>query len=296
MKKFFITAILFLLLSTINIVNAQVGVGVSTANVNPSAQLEVLSTTKGFLPPRMTTSQRDAINAGNPAEGLVIFNTTNNAIQYKSDTGWVSVLPSSGTSTTGTSNAESVTIGNQIWTTKNLSVDRYRNGDIIPQVTSGEWGGLTTGAWCWYRNDSATYAVTYGRMYNWYAINDPRGLAPVGWHIPTNEEWTTLGTSLGNAAGGSMKSPTGWPAPNTGATNSSGFGGLPGGGRVVNFLGIAGNFEQFGTNGYWWTSTAYNEDNRNAYFRSLTFSSAGLSSATQSVQKHSGLSVRCVKD
>jgi hypothetical protein len=145
MKKLFITAFLFLSISKINITNAQVGIGVTTANVNPSAQLEVLSTTKGFLPPRMTTTQRDAINGGSPAEGLVIFNTTKNCMQYKSDTGWVSVIPSTGTSSTA--NAESVTIGTQIWATKNLNVDRYRNGDLIPQNTDYyQWGTLTTGA------------------------------------------------------------------------------------------------------------------------------------------------------
>jgi uncharacterized protein (TIGR02145 family) len=76
---------------------------------------------------------------------------------------------------------------------KNLNVSKYKNGDIIPQVTDGtQWANLTTGAWCWYNNDSATYAATYGKLYNWYAVNDPRGLAPEGWHVPSDGEWNIL--------------------------------------------------------------------------------------------------------
>src|SRR5436190_5685295 len=78
-----------------------------------------------------------------------------------------------------------VRIGNQVWMLKNLDVTRYRNGDKIPYVKSPtEWAALTTGAWCWYKNDSATGAV-YGKLYNWFAVNDPRGLAPMGWHVPS---------------------------------------------------------------------------------------------------------------
>ncbi|MBL0357963.1 MAG: fibrobacter succinogenes major paralogous domain-containing protein [Chitinophagaceae bacterium] len=88
-----------------------------------------------------------------------------------------------------------VLICSQAWTKKNLDVDQYRNGDPIPQVTDAvQWAGLTSGAWCWYNNDSATYAAIYGRLYNWYAINDPRQLAPEGWYIPSNADgapWST---------------------------------------------------------------------------------------------------------
>src|SRR6478609_5396230 len=91
-----------------------------------------------------------------------------------------------------TENIASVTIGTQVWMKKNLNVSRYRNGDIILQVKdSAKWSKLTIGAWCWYNNDSATGAV-YGKLYNWYAIHDPRGLAPTGWHIPSDSEWLTL--------------------------------------------------------------------------------------------------------
>ena len=121
---------------------------------------------------------------------------------------------------------DTVKIGSQFWMKQNLNTAHYRNGDIIPQITSTNlWATLYTGAWCWYNNDPAIYAATYGRLYNWYAVNDPRGLAPMGWHVPTDAEWTTLSTSLGGdaAAGGAMKETgtTHWTTPNTGATNCS---------------------------------------------------------------------------
>ena len=138
-----------------------------------------------------------------------------------------------------------ITIGTQIWSTKNLDVSTYRNGDPIPQVTDpDEWTDLTTGAWCYYNNDPANGAI-YGKLYNWYAIIDPRGLAPQGgWSIPSNGQWSTLVTYLGNTtvAGGTMKEAgtSHWNSPNTGATNSSGFTALPGGYRTDTgiFFGI----------------------------------------------------------
>jgi uncharacterized protein (TIGR02145 family) len=246
----------------------------------------------------MTTTQRDAINGGNSAEGLVIFNTTKNCMQFKSDTGWVSVISSTGTTSTGSSNAESVTIGNQIWSTKNLSVDRYRNGDIIPQVTNDyQWGILTTGAWCWYKNDSANYAATYGRLYNWYAVTDPRGLAPLGWHIPTYDESITLATALGGygVAGGTMKTLFVWGAPNPGATNRSGIAALPGGERSTGVDGYKGLFLKNGTEGLWWTSTGYDPPLTSiAWYRSLSYISTGFGWGGNF--KYHGLSVRCIKD
>jgi len=129
----------------------------------------------------------------------------------------------------------SVQIGNQTWTLKNLDVSTYRNGDPIPQVQDNTaWANLSTGAWCYYLNNTANGTI-YGKLYNWYAVNDPRGLAPNGYHIPTDAEWTTLTTYLGGStlAGGKMKEAgsSHWLSPNTGATNSSGFKGLPGGFR-----------------------------------------------------------------
>ena len=130
---------------------------------------------------------------------------------------------------------QTVTICNQTWTKSNLNVSKYRNGDFIPQVTDPTaWANLTTGAWCYYNDDPANGAV-YGKLYNWHAVNDPRGLAPQGWHIPSDIELTTLTNCLGgeSIAGGQMKESgfAHWLSPNTDATNSSGFTGLPGGSR-----------------------------------------------------------------
>lgn len=91
---------------------------------------------------------------------------------------------------------QEILIGNQTWTKKNLDVATYRNGDAIPQVQDSTWETLTTGAWCYYENNTDN-GTTYGKLYNWYAVNDPRGLAPNGYHIPTDAEWTTLSTYLG---------------------------------------------------------------------------------------------------
>lgn len=150
-------------------------------------------------------------------------------------------------------NENVIKIGSQIWMKKNLTISRYRNGDRIPQVKDGaEWAALTTGAWCWYNNDSAKGTV-YGKLYNWYAVNDPRGLAPAGWHIPNNEEWTILTTFLGGTtiAGAKMKETgtTHWLPPNP-ATNRSGFTALPGGYRVY-----SGEFTDIGVFGFWWSAT-----------------------------------------
>jgi uncharacterized protein (TIGR02145 family) len=189
----------------------------------------------------------------------------------------------------------SIRIGTQKWMTTNLAVGHYRNGDRIPQVKDAvKWNALTTGAWCWYNNNSATGAA-YGKLYNWYAVHDPRGLAPTGWHIPGDAEWTTLTTFLGGEAiaGGEMKSTgtieagTGlWYAPNLNATNISGFTGLPGGYR--NYTGI---FYDIGFNGDWWSSessTSY------AWYRSLTDGTGII--YRDSYYEQAGFSVRCVRD
>jgi len=280
MKKLLFLLPIFVLLQLC--LYAQVGIG--TATPDASAKLDVSSTTQGFLPPRMTTAQRDAIVS--TATGLVIFNTTTNGLEFKSSTGWVSLKTSSDAAFLPT-----IVIGTQQWMEKNLDVLTYRNGDIIPQVTDPTaWAALTTGAWCYYNNDPLNGAI-YGKLYNWYAVNDPRGLAPVGWHVPTNAELTTLSTTLGGdaVAGGKMKvaGTTRWSAPNTGADNSSGFAGLPGGIRGGN-----GAFSAVGANGSWWSSTEY----------STTFARfGGLASNSGAIArvydvKQAGFSVRCLRD
>jgi uncharacterized protein (TIGR02145 family) len=185
-----------------------------------------------------------------------------------------------------------VTIGSQVWMAKNLDVSRYRNGDPIPQVQdSVQWSNLTTGAWCYYANNTANGPI-YGKLYNWYAVNDPRGLAPEGWHVPTLAEWTILADCLGgaNIAGGKMKS-TGtqyWQSPNTGATNESSFSGLPGGWRDEE----DGEFAHLGEAGLFWSSTLNFDD---AWFSELDYNRVTLDLGDY-LPMSLGLSVRCIKD
>ncbi len=189
-------------------------------------------------------------------------------------------------------NLPSVTICSQIWQAQNLSVSTYRNGDSIPKVTDPTiWLNLTTGAYCYYNNDSATYAAVYGKLYNWYAVNDPRGLAPTGWHIPGDAEWASLEICLGDryVAGGKMKE-TGtvhWLSPNVGASNSSGFTGLPGGFRDGN-----GTSYLIGSRGTWWSSSEFGSPK--AYNFTLYFDDG--SDFRNNNEKNVGHSVRCLRD
>ncbi len=184
-----------------------------------------------------------------------------------------------------------VTIGTQVWTSKNLDVSAYRNGDAIPQVQDPKaWANLTTGAWCYYDND-ASNDTKYGKLYNWYAVNDPRGLAPNGYHIPSDAEWAELSDYSGGTseAGTKMKS-TGtqyWQSPNTDATNESGFSGLPGGYRNYD-----GTFYDVGYGGDWWSST---EDGAgDAWSRDLNYFNGGVGRYDDG--KGGGFSVRCLRD
>ena len=186
----------------------------------------------------------------------------------------------------------SVTIGTQVWMQKNLDVTTYRNGDKIPQIKdSAKWSKLTTGAWCWYKNDSANGAA-YGKLYNWYAIHDPRGLAPAGWHIPSDSEWYVIADFLGtNAknAGGKMKE-TGtahWLDPNVNATNSTGFTALGGG-----YRDNLGQFAYINFLGYWWSSTG----SGTGYAICRRLVSYGGFMDRMTYENGKGFSVRCVKD
>ena len=190
-----------------------------------------------------------------------------------------------------------VTIGTQTWMVENLRTTKYRNGVAISNVTDNiSWDALADGAYCWYNNDASTYKAVYGALYNWYAVADYRNIAPIGWHVPTDVEWTTLTDYLGglSLAGGKLKA-TGmanWLAPNTGATNTSGFTAFPGGYRFG-----YGTFSGIGYSGRWWASTdpnAWNWDTDHNYDidynYSVVFRQGGKGS------KQFGFSVRCVKD
>lgn len=195
----------------------------------------------------------------------------------------------------------------QVWMKENLAVTRYRNGDRIVHARSArEWQQCNRekkGAWCYYKNDTRRGGV-YGKLYNWYAVNDPRGLAPEGWHVPSDLEWAMLERHMGmpvmeayergyrgkdTNVGGKLKLDKSryWAYPNAGATNESGFAAQPGGYR-----------QHFGTflnewyQAYFWTSTGIGDDS--ALSRSLFSSNSIVSRYNNS--KSCGFSVRCVKD
>jgi uncharacterized protein (TIGR02145 family) len=184
------------------------------------------------------------------------------------------------------------TICDQDWMVKNLDVTTYRNGDPIPQVADPTtWASLTTGAWCYYNNDPANGPI-YGKLYNGYAVNDPRGLAPTGWHVPSDAEWTTLSTCLGGnaVAGGKMKE-TGnshWIDPNIGATNNSGFTALPSGYR--DFVGPS---YFIGLSGIWWSTSEYFSTG-DLWMRYIWNNDGGLYAAN--FNKLIGISIRCLRD
>ena len=197
-------------------------------------------------------------------------------------------------------NTTTVTICNQVWMVKNLDVSTYRNGDTIPNVTDPtQWNNLTTGAWC-YSANSSEYGAIYGKLYNWYAVNDSRGLAPAGWHIPSDGEWNKLVkcldptadtsgtvTKQSTTAGDAMKEAGSihWVGFSF-ATNSSGFTGLPGGGRsTLNGYGL-------GYYGNWWSSTKDITDGI-AWPRGLDGTSGVI---RWPEPEKSGFSVRCIKD
>ncbi len=184
---------------------------------------------------------------------------------------------------------KTVTIGDQVWMAENLNVDRYRNGDLIKEVKEdNQWYVTYEGAWCYYNNELSNGEI-YGKLYNWYAVNDGRGLCPVGWHVPSDEDWTALEDYYEGAewAGGYLKATQQWMSPNTDANNESGFGALPGGYR--NGWGVNGDL---GKDGFWWTGDALNSSE--AWDRTLSYKDGEVGRSAN--RKTLGFSVRCIKD
>ena len=194
----------------------------------------------------------------------------------------------------------SIVLGNgQEWLAENLRTAFYANGDPIPNITdNAQWSNLTTGAWKYHNHDSQ-YENPYGKLYNWYTVADTRNVCPTGWHVPSDAEWSTFinyldpnadgGNNNPNTAGGKMKS-TGtqyWQSPNTGATNESGFSGLPGG--TCNGFGACGSIGGFG---YWWSSTE--SGTIDAWVRHLRYIDG--TGYRPDYNKQAGISVRCLRD
>jgi uncharacterized protein (TIGR02145 family) len=185
---------------------------------------------------------------------------------------------------------DGIRIGSMIWTGKNLDVAHYRNGDSIPEIKDPqEWAKLKTGAWCYIDNKQENGA-TYGKLYNWYAVNDPRGLAPEGWHVATDAEWSALEEVFGGMekAGGALKSSILWREQKSDGNKKSGFEALPAGARRDS----DGDFMQPGEYSRLWSSTESAE--KSAWSRSLGYFDTALRRGK--VNKHTGFSVRCVKD
>lgn len=193
-------------------------------------------------------------------------------------------------------NSDEVTIGNQVWMTANLNVDTFRNGDPIPRAkTAEEWkraGQQQQPAWSYYENDPSN-GDRIGKLYNWYAVNDPRGLCPAGWHIPANEEWTQLTDYLGGKeeAVAKIKSTSGWK-DNKNGTNESGFTAIPSHRRYE-----SGNFLKQNNDVYagWWSSTE--RDANSAWIRGVSSGGFSANSVYEGgFPKGIGLAVRCVRD
>ncbi len=186
---------------------------------------------------------------------------------------------------------KTVKIGDRWWMAENLRVSKYLNGDDIPNVTDDvEWSKLSTGAWAYYENDSSNND-RYGKLYNWFAVNDSRGLCPTGWHMPDDDEWTMLTEYLGDNAGGKMKSTRTdtethprWEFPNLKATNESGLSGTPGGYRH-----FSGGFGLIGDSGFWWSFTE--DETTRAWYRYLYAYNGDVGR-----DKGTGFSVYCISN
>jgi uncharacterized protein (TIGR02145 family) len=197
------------------------------------------------------------------------------------------------------SDFKSVKIGNQVWMTENLNVETFKNGDPIMEVkTLADWkkaGDNRKPAFCYYNNDPEK-GKEYGKLYNWYAVTDKRGLAPQNWHIPSNNEWDTLKIFVGTEriitqfnAGKKLKSAKGWFREEDNGTNETGFSALPGG--ICATYDNAAQFQAEGVSAYWWSS---NSEPNLSFCATLDVTSRIVGLTKQSPSN--GLSVRCVKD
>ena len=283
---------------------AQVGINGDGSPADSSAILDVKSTIKGMLVPRMTQLEIEYI--ANPADGLIVYNTEEkrfyffdgNAIKWREIAiGSGNISPfACGTSTLSDIDGNiynTVLIGSQCWMEKNLATTKYNDGTNIPLVTvDNDWHYWSTDAYCWYNNDHATYGDTYGALYKWHTVNNGN-LCPQGWHVPTDDELTNLSTYLGgeSIAGGKLKEigTTHWNPPNTGATNETGFTSLPGGHRSD-----TGLFYDIGDRCYLWSATEYNTMSLDAWYRNMRYDHSEFHRGR--TFKHSGFSVRCIKD
>ncbi len=260
----------------------------TTANsktINGSDTGNYFSNLTSLIPNTTYYVRAYAVNSAGTAYGNQIsFTTTNGGGSIVSN-------PGAGVAMNGYT-YKTVILGNgQEWMAENLRTTTYANGDLISNVTdANQWANLTTGAWVNYNNNTQ-YENPYGKLYNWYAVTEPRNICPTGWHIPADTEWTALTDYLGGhiVAGGIMKSVQYWQNPNTAASNYINFSAVPGGLRFG-----SGFFSELGIYGYWWSSTLSKPNF--AWYRMLnyTVSSANRNDDVDGIK--AGFSVRCLKD
>jgi uncharacterized protein (TIGR02145 family) len=303
MKQICFFTLILCSIANFNNVYSQVGVNADNSTPNNSAMLDVKSTTKGLLPPRMSTLQMNAIDA--PSEGLMIYNTTIKSVCWYTGTSWKMMASmdgeSCGTVIYGGKTYNSVIIGMQCWMSENLNI-----GTAIA-VSSNQVDNGIVEKYCY--NNLTSNCNIYGGLYQWAEVvqylngatnttswnpvptGNVQGICPAGWHLPSDSEWSGLTTYLGGAsvAGGKVKEAgiTHWLTPNTGATNESNLSGLPGG-----YCDTGGTSNNMFTNAYVWSSTEGLETT--SFKISLSYN---LSSMTMlaSIKKY-GFSVRCCKD
>jgi uncharacterized protein (TIGR02145 family) len=181
-----------------------------------------------------------------------------------------------------------IKIGTQLWMAENLKTTKLNDGTNIPIIYDNKlWSQMISPGYCSYNNNAGKYKTQYGILYNGYTVSTGK-LCPLGWHVPSDEEWQTLTNYIGkNAAGGKLKKKDTWMSPNTGATNATGFTALPGGSR-----GNLGSFMDAGIRGHWWSSSE--NDQTDVWNRTMSYSNSDVTG--NSDHKQSGLSVRCVKN
>jgi uncharacterized protein (TIGR02145 family) len=294
-------------------------VGIGTSTPNSSAKVDIASTDKGLLIPRMTNAQITTFGStlGASDKGMIVFNTDDIKLEYWDGTAWktmVTKTTTTGGSSDGTSfcsegvtdsdghQYKTVKIGDQCWMAENLKSTHYADGSAITEH--------------WAYNDDEALAHTYGRLYTWGAVmngaassnNNPsgvQGICPDGWHVPSDAEWKelemTLGMTTAEANSGDLRGSHSegrklketdeaflWITASAGGTNISGFSALPGGIRVD----PGGSFTFIGYWGYWWTSRE--DDSYDAFDRQLAWVNSGVFRYV--LGKGNGFSVRCVRD
>lgn len=228
-------------------------------------------------------------NATSKTVAINVIQATGNGINFNPNLTYGTMADQEGNT------YKTITIGSQTWMAENLRVTKYRNGDPIPNVINKEdWYQTRSGAYCWSDHD-ITKKSTYGALYNWYAANDKRNIAPAGWHVPTDAEWETLITYLGgqDVAGDKLKEigTTHWVSPNTCKDNASGFTALPGGYRNTDL----NTFPDIRVIGYWWSATSKEDYPLGlVWARKMKHSISGVERTV--LKKSDGFSIRLIKN